>query len=455
MIVYDHELIVDNFAGGGGASVGLEMALGRPVDIAINHSPCAIAVHKANHPNTKHYCENVFVVDPVKACGGRPVGIAWFSPDCRYFSKALGRKPVDKKVRGLAWVVLKWCALVPVRQIRMENVEEILTWCPVITCPDTGDQYPDWSKKGQTYTAFIECLTTGLSTDTDPEIIEEILDEIGDSVPLETLYKGLGYDVDWRILKASHYGAPTIRKRWFLIGRNDGEALTWPSPTHGDDKGLIPEKTTMEIIDFNVPSVSIFNRKKPLVENTLKRLAKGIKKYVFDAVEPVTTLDGKTIPFITEYANASKQRNFAIDEPLRTICANVKGGHFGLVEVKLGEVGDEQSPKVKAFLIEYYGNGQPFSIDKPLHTVTTKDRFALVTVKHKQRQIIDIATRMLTAKELFKAQSFPDDYVIDRDDKGQKLTKVEQVRRCGNAVPPLLAAAVVLGGEPIKQRTVA
>jgi site-specific DNA-cytosine methylase len=445
MIVHDNELIVDNFAGGGGASMGLEMALGRPVDIAINHDPCAIAVHKANHPHTKHYCESVWEVDPIELCGGKTVGMAWFSPDCRYFSKALGKKPVNKKVRGLAWIVIKWCALVKVRQIRMENVEEIIHWCPVTTCPLTGEQYPDWSKKGQTYTAFIECLTTGLSLDTDQDIIDEIVEEIGDSVSLKTLYKGLGYDIDWKILKASSYGAPTIRKRWFLIGRNDNEKLTWPIPTHGNALGLKPEKTALDILDFSVPSTSIFNRKRPLAQNTLNRIAKGICRYVYEAKEPVTTNDGLTIPFITEHANASKQRNFAVDEPLRTICANVKGGHFGLIEIKLGELDAEQPPEVTAFLIEYYGNGQPFSVTKPLHTVTTKDRFALVTVKHQQKKIIDITMRMLTAKELFKAQSFPDSYVISHDFRGNKLTKVEQVRRCGNAVPPLLAAAVVAG----------
>lgn len=251
------ELIVDNFAGGGGASTGIEMATGRPVDIAINHDPAAIAMHKVNHPYTKHYCENIWEVDPVKVCKGRPVGLAWFSPDCTHFSKAKGGKPVDKNIRGLAWVAVKWAKLVHPRVIILENVEEFKTWGPL------KGNYPDPERKGETFNQFVKAL------------------------------KRFGYKVDWRELRACDYGAPTIRKRFFMIARCDGQPIVWPEPTHGDPDGievrcglLKPWRTAAEIIDWSIPCPSIFERKRPLAEKTMRRIARGIKKFIIDNPNP-------------------------------------------------------------------------------------------------------------------------------------------------------------------------
>lgn len=234
------ELVIDNFAGGGGASTGLELALGRAVDIAINHDPAAIAMHRANHPDTKHYIEDVWAVDPLEATGGKPVGLAWFSPDCKHFSKAKGGTPVEKKIRGLAWVVLKWAAKVRPRVIMLENVEEFKGWGPV------RKGKPIKSKKGQTFQLWRSQL------------------------------ESLGYKVESRELRACDYGAPTVRKRLFIIARCDGRPIVWPEPTHGDPEqlevrvGLLnPWRTAAEIIDWSIPCPSIFERKKPLVSSSV------------------------------------------------------------------------------------------------------------------------------------------------------------------------------------------
>lgn len=235
------EIIVDNFAGGGGASTGIELATGLSVDIAINHDPAAIAMHQVNHPDTEHYCESVWEVDPREAAKGRPIGLAWFSPDCKHFSKAKGGKPVEKGIRGLAWVAVRWAATVSPRVIILENVEEFQTWGPL-----TEDGKPDPAKKGKTFRSFVRALNRH------------------------------GYKVEWRELKACDYGAPTIRKRLFLIARRDGRPIVWPEPTHGDPKSaavksgkLKPWRTAAEIMDWSLETPSIFNRKKPLSENTL------------------------------------------------------------------------------------------------------------------------------------------------------------------------------------------
>lgn len=226
------ELIVDNFAGGGGASTGIELATGRSVDIAINHDPAAIAMHRANHPNSRHYCENVWDVDPIEACGGRPVGLAWFSPDCKHFSKAKGGKPVEKAICGLAWVAIKWAKLVRPRVIILENVEEFTTWGPLL------DNFPDPARKGETFRRFVHAL------------------------------RRYRYNVEWSELRACDYSAPTIRKRFFLIARCDGLPIVWPDPTHGDPKSIFvasgmlqPYRTAAEIIDWTIPCPSIFSRK--------------------------------------------------------------------------------------------------------------------------------------------------------------------------------------------------
>lgn len=428
-----HELVVDNFAGGGGASTGIEMAIGRPVDIAINHDPDAIAMHKTNHPLTMHYCESVWDIDPIKVCAGRPVGLAWFSPDCKHFSKAAGGKPLEKKIRGLAWVAMRWAALVKPRIIMLENVEEFVTWGPVI------DGRPCQKRKGQTFNSFVRQL------------------------------RQHGYKVEWRELIASDHGCPTIRKRFFLVARNDGKAISFPTPTHGNPKKqpangktLKPWKTAADIIDWSIPCKSIFNRDKPLAEKTMQRIAKGIQKFVIDANEPfIAPAEAMIVPFITEFANASSQRNMPADEPLRTICAQVKGGHFGLVTSHMIKMrgtnigfptdepvhtitaGGNHIGEVRAFLMKYYGQGIGQDINQPLHTIRTGDCFGLVMVRGEAYQIIDIGMRMLEPHELFAAQSFPSDYIIAVDHTGKKYSKAKQVARCGNSVPPLLAAALV------------
>lgn len=272
-------LIVDNFAGGGGASTGIEMAIGRSVDIAINHDPDAIAMHKANHPQTKHYCEDVWQVDPVEACDGNPVALAWFSPDCKHFSRAKGGKPVDKNIRGLAWVAIKWAALVRPRVIMIENVPEIQTWGPL-----GEDGKPIKERAGETFDGFISALTSGISI--DHPAYQEMCDALsidGLSQMAQTLQNGLGYGVQYRTLKFCDYGAPTTRTRFYMIARCDGRPIVWPEPTHApkdsDDvkQGRkLPFHTAAECIDWSIPVQSIFERKKPLAENTLRRIARGI-----------------------------------------------------------------------------------------------------------------------------------------------------------------------------------
>lgn len=277
------ELLVDGFAGGGGASEGMEEATGRPVDIAINHDADAIAMHMVNHPQTKHYCEDVFAVDPREATQGRPVGLAWFSPDCKHFSKAKGGKPVEKKIRGLAWVALRWAASVRPRIIILENVEEFLAWGPVV------DGQPCPERKGQTFELFIARL------------------------------RRLGYVVEHKCLRASDYGTPTIRKRFFLIARCDGQPIVWPAITHGDPSkpgfkksGLKVWRTAASIIDWSLPCPSIFERKKPLADNTLRRIARGIDKFVINNPKPFIVRIGQT-----GFAGAGQQ--YPTDVPLTTI----------------------------------------------------------------------------------------------------------------------------------------
>lgn len=397
------ELIVDNFAGGGGASTGIELATGRSVDIAINHDPAAIAMHRANHPTSKHYCENVWDVDPVEACAGHPVGLAWFSPDCKHFSKAKGGKPVEKAIRGLAWVAIRWAKLVRPRVIILENVEEFTTWGPLI-----GNR-PDPTRKGQTFRRFVHAL------------------------------KRYGYRVEWNELRACDYGAPTIRKRFFLIARCDGLPIVWPEPTHGDPSTLFvasgilhPWRTAAEIIDWTIPCPSIYDRKKLLCENTMRRIARGLRKFVLEHPQPYI-VDDHIAPFLIQYhteQSGKEVRGQAVDKPLMTADSS---NRYGLVT---------------ALLIKYYGQGEGQSLREPLHTITTKDRFGLVVVGGEAYQIVDIGMRMLTPRELFRAQGFPEDYIIDRDADGKCYPKSAQVARCGNAVPPPFAEALVRANLP-------
>jgi DNA (cytosine-5)-methyltransferase 1 len=536
-----NEIIVDNFAGGGGASTGIELATGRNVDIAINHDEQAIAMHTVNHPNTQHYCESVWDIVPRNVVNGRPVALVWLSPDCKHFSKAKGSKPVEKSIRGLAWVAIRWAATVKPRVIMLENVEEFKTWGPL-----NDDGKPCKKRQGQTFESFKQALKLN------------------------------GYTVEHRELRACDYGAPTIRKRLFLIARRDGMPIVWPKPTHGKPdskevkKGkLLTYKTAAECIDFSRPCPSIFERKRPLVANTLKRIAKGMRKFVLDTDEPFiisyygpkkdgefrgsslseplptqTTENrfGLVTPYISEFANASSQRNMSANEPLRTICAQVKGGHFGLItghiakhftgatgsslrdplstvtsidhnalvtshliQLRNGQYGrslKEPIPtltaggghvgEIRGCLVKYYGTGEGQELNEPLHTITTKDRFGLATIKAiklplsddelyqawwcarfmeeyeqtdtiksqipaprpqwinvgKHAILVDIGMRMLQPRELYNAQGFPSDYIIDHDADGNKITKTSQVARCGNAVPPPFTEHLVKANLP-------
>lgn len=697
------ELIIDNFAGGGGTSTGLERAFGRPVDIAINHDPEALAMHAINHPHTKHLCESVWDVDPIEVTGNQPVGLVWLSPDCKHFSKAKGGKPVEKRIRGLAWVTLRWAAKCKPRVIMLENVEEFKTWGPLLVAAD-GTSKPDPAKRGKTFDSFVRQL------------------------------RAHGYTVDHRELRASDHATPTIRKRFFLVARRDGLPIRWPDATHGAPTSpavlagkLLPHRTAAECIDWSIPCPSIFERKRPLADATLRRIAKGIMRYVVDSAapfivgaggparageprstaspmgtlltrndgyicapsivpvthqggdrsesinEPFRTITGAQrgekalavaelapfvmtnttghagasadtpVPtitsagnqalvtaFLNEHANASNQRVMAVDEPLRTICAQVKGGHFSMVSAVLvdaahGEVspggvkrwgsgvkevdeplgtvtasgnkalataflakhytgvvgshldapigtvtscdhhslvtahitkfrtgstgselseplatitaGPKENPagaphalglvtahiqrdmgksighavdsplgtvtaggggksalvasslvklrgtstaasmdeplhtisaggqhhaEVRSFLLAYYGTDQAQQLGDPLATVTSRDRFGLVTIQGQDYQIVDIGLRMLAPHELYRAQGFPSGYIIDEIPDpallfvdGQQttsdplalprvpLTKSAQVRMCGNSVCPPLSEALI------------
>lgn len=647
------ELIVDNFAGGGGASTGIEMATGYSVDIAINHDPEAIRMHKANHPNTKHYCEDVWQVDPVEACNGHPVGLAWFSPDCKHFSKAKGGKPKDKFIRGLAWVACRWAGLVRPRVIMLENVEEFKTWGPL-----NRRHHPIKAKQGKTFEKFVQQLTD------------------------------LGYEVQFKELVAADYGAPTMRKRFFMIARCDGKPIVWPEPTHAPadseavKAGLLkPYVGAYTQLDFSLPCPSIFDTSeeikekygiravRPLAPKTMERIARGIKKFVVDNADPflieigygeskgqknpraysiekpLHTIVAKdknflVAPILTQYHSYEKDglRGQGIEnpimtvdgsnryglvtsflskfykngigqdirEPLGTVTANAGGGHFGEVRAflerydvcesnrcnkrtdrsrdnsskerreiledieqavqrngyssgrskengskfevgvsgssclegwetvsdacaqssvgnicrdnprrngyqpqeweqtgqqvgKSGSSNTESEPypcdknrsenlqqlsreifgeckKVEGqrndvfedrertrnisnsgvssgefqahTLIKYYGQGVGQDVKEPLDTVTSRDRFGLVTIEGVDYQIVDIGLRMLEPRELYGCQGFPDDYIIDHDYTGKTYPRSEQVRRCGNAVCPPIPAALVRANLP-------
>ena len=390
------EVALDSFAGGGGASTGIEQVLGCSVDIAINHNLDAIEMHKMNHPNAQHYCEDIWDVDPEEALlrsGGNSIGLAWWSPDCTHFSIAKGGTPVNQAIRGLAWVVIKWALRVPIRVNFLENVKEFRTWGSLLQ-DDNGDWRPDPDRKGETFKDFTKALTVGLSP-RDPSWKECVL-ACGIQYDIKQklkLFKGLQYDVDFRELVASDYGAPTIRKRLFMVMRNDGQPIEWPEITHGDpalNKQLVPQKVAADVIDWTIPVKSIFNRKKPLVEKTMARIAKGLQKFVFDSDAPYIVEHKNQRPFITEHANASSQRNMPIDEPLRTICAQVKGGHFAVVSADLEQAypneQNSDSTSVKdnkqellAFMAKHFTGCAGASIDDPLATITGVDHNALVT----------------------------------------------------------------------------
>lgn len=315
---FTKELIVDFFAGGGGASIGIELATGRPVDIAVNHDPDAIAMHKVNHPYTRHFQEDVFAINPEETTGGRPVGIMWASPDCKHFSKAKGGAPVEKKIRGLSWVVLRWAmSSVSPRCIFMENVEEIQTWGPLIEVD--GKMRPDPKRAGETFKGFMAMLTTGIDK-SHPAFAEacEFLKIAPDSVQAGKLLKGLGYKAEWKVLKACDYGAPTIRKRFYMVARRDGLPIVWPEPTHGKDEGLKPYRTAAECIDWSIPCPSIFGRKKELAVNTQRRIARGLDKFVIKNPQPFI------IPIGYGERKGQPPRVNDINDPLSTVVSTCK-----------------------------------------------------------------------------------------------------------------------------------
>lgn len=534
------EIIVDNFAGGGGTSTGMELATGRIVKIAINHDPDAILMHKTNHPHTKHLQASVWDVDPVKECEGCPVGLAWFSPDCKHFSKAKGAALVDRNIRGLAWIVLRWAGTVRPRVIILENVEEFQTWGPV------RRGKPIKKKAGQTFRQWKKQLSD------------------------------LGYTIEHRELVAADYGAPTTRKRFVLVARCDGRPIVWPERTHDKDgaDGLPKWRAAAEVIDWTQPCYSIFatkeeiksqygvNAVRPLADNTMRRVIRGVDKFVIkaetpyivpwtvtnttnsvggpvtDPVHTVTTAGNQMLlsPALIQYHTEQSEgmRGQGIAEPLRTVDAS---NRYGLVAASLskfygGVVGAELKapmPTVTAIdhnalttanLVEYYGGGRPLDITEPMHTVTSRDREALtlthvcefkgqdigqderkplrtitasagefaeirtevqtygpdVDMRHwpeirallnrfcgydlKENEaltldvggtayfIADIGLRMLTPRELYNAMGFPPDYIIDRDYTGRAYGKSKQVARCGNAVCPPMAEAVVRANLP-------
>jgi DNA (cytosine-5)-methyltransferase 1 len=577
-------LIIDSFAGGGGASTGIEMAFGRSPDIAINHDAAALSMHQVNHPATRHLNTSIWKVDPRAACGDHRVALAWFSPDCKHHSKAKGGKPVKRNIRDLAWIVVYWAKMVRPQVILLENVEEFEDWGPL-----TEDMKPCPKRRGQTFNFWVEKL------------------------------RRLGYTVDWRQLRACDYGAPTIRKRLFLVARCDGLPIVWPEPTHGapDDMmvrsgQLKPWRNAADIIDWSLPCPSIFDTSaeimekhglravRPLADNTLRRIARGVQRYVIEDKQPFVVTYGQhggavrsgtaplhtvtaspkdqnaiIVPSLTSFyghgtggtdrshspevplatlttanrhaiiapsliqtgygeAKGQKPRTLDLHKPIGTLVAG--GGKHALVSAFLAQhntgligrraaaplstltttgaqqtviaahlmtmrnsgkpfqgaaepthtitaggahtfavaahlmnmhgtqrsarpvdapnpsicAGGNHGALVAAFLTKYYGQGVGQSLTAPAHTVATRDTFGLVTVEidGATYAIADIGMRMLTPREQFRAQGFPDSYIIDHGAQGERMTSTQQIRMCGNSVCPPLAAALASANRP-------
>jgi DNA (cytosine-5)-methyltransferase 1 len=406
-------LIVDLFAGGGGASEGIRLALGRCPDVAINHDEAAIAMHEANHPATRHLREDIRAVSPRDVTGGKPVDLLWASPDCKHFSRAKGSAPREKAIRSLAWVVVDWARDVRPNVIALENVPEFVTWGPL-----SEDGRVIGARAGETFREFVK----------------------------------------------ADFGAPTARKRIFLIARCDGLPIVWPTPTHG--QGLLPVRTAAECIDWTIPAPSIFARRKPLAENTLRRIAEGIRRYVIgtptpfivsqygqsigrsaDAPLPTITAGGMghqslVVPTLVQTGYGEREgqapRCLNIHAPLGTVVASVK---HGLVEAFLErfQLGTfpGRSDQVAAFLTKFYGTSTGAQMDLPMPTVTaTGHHLGIVTVRGEAYRIVDIGMRMLEPRELATAQGFRPDYILTGN-------KTQQVARIGNSVCPPVAAAVV------------
>lgn len=540
-----NELIVDLFAGGGGMSEGIFRALGRHPDIAINHNDDALSMHRVNHPQTRHFVADVFEVDPRGATQGRLVGHLHLSPDCTHHSQAAGGQPRNGKIRALTWVGKRWAGQVKPRTITLENVTQILKWSPLIAkrCKQTGravkldgtvaekgevvprdKQFlvPDKKREGKTWRAFKRQL------------------------------EQLGYVVETKSIMAADLGAHTTRERLYMIARCDGVPITWPQQTHFKKpaKGQKKWNGAHECIDFSLPSKSIFEREKPLADATLRRVAKGVKKFVLDngapfivpiahfngsepvhdITEPMRTItafpkggslalvtpvmiqaghgEGKSdgvkrwgagfndikdplgtitasggyslaTAFLAQYYGdkspngeargqdlneplftqttenrhalvtahiCTMRKNIdseSIEEPLSTVTTS--GAHHALVECHLNKSGvEDKALRVAAFLMSYYGTDCMSELDHPMPTITTKDRLALVTVIYKGEKylIVDICLRMLQPHELYAAQGFGKDYIIDVGHDGRKFTKTTQVKLCGNSVSPIAAEAL-------------
>ena len=507
---------VDSFAGGGGASTGIELATGHPVDIAINHNESAIMMHQRNHPYTRHYKEDVWAIDPKEVTAGRKVRIAWFSPDCKHFSRAKGAALVDKHIRGLAWIVLRWAGTVRPDVIMLENVPEFVTWGPV------RKGKPVKKKAGQTYRKWYAQL------------------------------EALGYQIETRVLCAADYGAPTIRTRFCLIARCDGSPIVFPERTHAPKDSeevksgkCLPWRSAAEIIDFSLPTYSIFetsktikeqygvNVRRPLRPNTLQRIAKGLDKFVINSKEPfiiqcnhsgaghinsidrpintVTVKDtsGIILPALTQYHGGRNGKEDArgqeLNKPIQTIdTGNRYGlqtahltqyfsgeGHYHSVDEPLATITTlEREAVTSAKLTEYNavhlahfkGKDKGQNVSDPLMSLTSREAFGTIVTKivkwdgetnpghwNEVRQLLnnyceykipedeillfyinnawyfisDIGLRMLIPRELYNAMGFPFDYIIDVDAYGNKISREDQVARCGNAVCPPLAEALV------------
>lgn len=467
-------IIVDLFAGGGGASTGIKNALGVDPHIAINHDAAAIAMHQANHPGSQHFKCDIRGVDPRAACAGRDVALLWASPDCRHFSRAKGGAPVSDSVRSLPWVIPRWLDAVRPRVFKMENVEQMRTWGPLVN----GELDPD--RKGETFRRWIRRI------------------------------EKIGYHVELRKLSAHHYGAPTTRERLFVIGRCDGEPITWPRATHGP--GLLTPRSAAECIDWTIPCPSIFEREVELEDATKRRIARGITKYVLEdpapfvvplthggdafrgrsVTEPFATVTGANRGELALIAPALVQVSWGEREgqaprcmdprlPLGTAPAggikhavavahlmqayggNYKGAgrslelplptvttrdHNHVVRADLAPMGGDVPPRAHAayaFLHRYNGTSIGQSLRLPLSTIDTRDRFALiiVTIRGVDYVVVDIGYRLLTPRELFNAQGFPPDYDITPRVNGRPITKTAQVKCAGNSVCPPLAEALV------------
>lgn len=428
-------LIIDAFAGGGGASIGIKIALGRAVDLAINHDPAAILMHKTNHPETLHITEDIFKVDMLKYTKGQHVAFMWASPDCTSHSKAKGGQPREKGLRILPWAVYKHAKQILPDVIIMENVEEIQDWGPL---DENG--HPIKERKGEDFNKFIKMM------------------------------RSLGYEFEGKELVAADYGAPTTRNRWYGIFRRDGKPIVWPEPTHNKygTNGLKKWEPISKYIDWSDLGSSIFTRKIPLKENTLNRIARGINKFIVNNSDPFILPDEDAASFLIQYHTETKNdyvRGQSVNEPIKTIDTSNRYGLVTAFITKFYKTGTGQSVDepihtittsaghfglVSAFLIKYYGSGTGQKVNEPIGTIVTKDRFGLVSVviKGEHYQIADIWFRMLKPEELKLGQGFPADYIIDRDYTGKPYPKSKQVERIGNSVVPIMSEVLTEANLP-------